>query len=33
MSTKKDYSVETLRGFAIILVVMGHVIGSGSDGA
>lgn len=32
MSTKKDYSVETLRGFAIILVVMGHVIGSGSDG-
>jgi hypothetical protein len=32
VSTKKDYSVETLRGFAIILVVMGHVIGSGSDG-
>ncbi|NRA51320.1 MAG: acyltransferase [Phaeodactylibacter sp.] len=32
MSTKKDYSVETLRGFAIILVVMGHVIGSASDG-
>lgn len=32
MSTKKDYSVETLRGVAIILVVMGHVIGSASDG-
>lgn len=28
----KDLSVETLRGIAIILVVMGHVIGSGSDG-
>jgi glucans biosynthesis protein C len=30
--TKKDLSVETLRGIAIILVVMGHVIGSKSDG-
>lgn len=29
---KKDLSVETLRGLAIILVVMGHVIGSKSDG-
>lgn len=29
---KKDQSIETLRGLAIILVVMGHVIGSGSDG-
>jgi fucose 4-O-acetylase-like acetyltransferase len=29
---KKDTSIETLRGLAIILVVMGHVIGSGSDG-
>lgn len=30
--SSKDLSVETLRGIAIILVVMGHVIGSGSDG-
>jgi fucose 4-O-acetylase-like acetyltransferase len=29
---EKDLSVETLRGAAIILVVIGHVIGSGSDG-
>ncbi len=29
---EKDLSVETLRGAAIILVVMGHVIGSGPDG-
>jgi peptidoglycan/LPS O-acetylase OafA/YrhL len=29
---EKDQSVETLRGAAIILVVVGHVIGSGSDG-
>lgn len=29
---KKDKSIETLRGLAIILVVMGHVIGSASDG-
>jgi len=29
---KKDNSIETLRGLAIILVVMGHVIGSASDG-
>ena len=28
----KDLSIETLRGIAIILVVMGHVIGSKSDG-
>nr|NQU90023.1 acyltransferase [Bacteroidota bacterium] len=28
----KDLSVETLRGLAIILVVVGHVIGSASDG-
>lgn len=32
MSKHKNYSVETLRGVAIILVVMGHVIGSGADG-
>lgn len=31
-SKKKDLSVETLRGFAIILVVLGHVIGSDKDG-
>ena len=30
--TSKDNSIETLRGLAIILVVMGHVIGSESDG-
>lgn len=29
---KKDLSIETLRGLAIILVVMGHVIGSDIDG-
>ena len=29
---EKDLSIETLRGAAIILVVIGHVIGSGSDG-
>jgi peptidoglycan/LPS O-acetylase OafA/YrhL len=29
---KKDLSVETLRGAAIILVVMGHVIGSSAEG-
>src|SRR6056297_1823840 len=28
----KDLSIETLRGIAIILVVIGHVIGSKSDG-
>jgi glucans biosynthesis protein C len=32
MKKQKNYSVETLRGVAIILVVMGHVIGSGADG-
>ncbi|MCB0821975.1 MAG: acyltransferase [Bacteroidales bacterium] len=32
LSPKKDASVETLRGFAIILVVLGHVIGSDSGG-
>lgn len=31
-SRKKDSSVETLRGMAILLVVMGHVIGSDSSG-
>ncbi|CAH8283601.1 acyltransferase-like protein [Mariniflexile fucanivorans] len=29
---KKDQTVETLRGAVILLVVIGHVIGSGSDG-
>ncbi|MEI7662067.1 MAG: acyltransferase [Bacteroidota bacterium] len=29
---EKDLTVETLRGAVIILVVIGHVIGSGSDG-
>lgn len=28
----KNLNIETLRGFAIVLVVMGHVIGSESDG-
>ncbi len=32
MSLTKDYSIESLRGLAIILVVIGHVIGSASDG-
>jgi glucan biosynthesis protein C len=32
MKREKNYSVETLRGAAIILVVMGHVIGSAADG-
>ena len=32
VKANKDLSVETLRGIAIILVVMGHVIGSKSDG-
>lgn len=32
MKREKNYSVETLRGVAIILVVIGHVIGSGADG-
>lgn len=32
VATKKNTSIETLRGLAIILVVMGHVIGSASDG-
>lgn len=32
MKKEKNYSVETLRGAAIILVVAGHVIGSASDG-
>lgn len=31
-TSKKDTSIETLRGLAIILVVIGHVIGSGPDG-
>lgn len=29
---KKDSTIETLRGIAILLVVVGHVIGSGPDG-
>ncbi len=29
---EKDLTIETLRGAVIILVVIGHVIGSGSDG-
>jgi glucans biosynthesis protein C len=32
ITREKDLSVETLRGAAIILVVMGHVIGSSSEG-
>jgi fucose 4-O-acetylase-like acetyltransferase len=32
MTKEKNYSVESLRGAAIILVVAGHVIGSASDG-
>lgn len=32
MSTQKNLSVETLRGIAIVLVVAGHVIGSGPEG-
>lgn len=28
----KDSTIETLRGAVIIMVVIGHVIGSGSDG-
>jgi fucose 4-O-acetylase-like acetyltransferase len=28
----KNLNIDTLRGFAIVLVVMGHVIGSESDG-
>ncbi len=31
-ASKKDLSVETMRGFAIILVVLGHVIGSDTPG-
>jgi len=30
--SKKNYSIETVRGFAILLIVIGHVIGSKSDG-
>lgn len=32
MSTQKNLSIETLRGIAILLVVVGHVIGSGPSG-
>ena len=32
MSSKKNLSIETLRGIAILLVVIGHVIGSTPDG-
>lgn len=28
MANKKNMSIETLRGIAILLVVVGHVIGS-----
>ena len=31
-NVEKNLSVETLRGIAILLVVVGHVIGSGPDG-
>ncbi len=32
INSKKDLTIETLRGLAIILVVMGHVIGSDTEG-
>ena len=32
MKVQKDTTIETLRGAVIILVVIGHVIGSESDG-
>lgn len=32
MAEQKNLSIETLRGVAILLVVVGHVIGSGPDG-
>lgn len=32
MSTRKNLSIETLRGITILLVVVGHVIGSAPDG-
>lgn len=32
VETKKNLSIETLRGIAILLVVVGHVIGSGPSG-
>ena len=32
MQAEKDTTIETLRGAVIILVVIGHVIGSASDG-
>ncbi|WP_276856635.1 acyltransferase family protein [Bacteroides fluxus] len=32
MANKKNMSIETLRGIAILLVVVGHVIGSDPDG-
>lgn len=32
MSSKKNLSIETLRGIAILLVMIGHVIGSVPDG-
>ncbi|MEG2282145.1 MAG: acyltransferase [Rikenellaceae bacterium] len=32
MEKEKNLSIETLRGFAILLVVIGHVIGSAPDG-
>lgn len=32
-NAEKNLSVETLRGIAILLVVVGHVVGSGPGGA
>ena len=32
MNSPKNLSIETLRGIAILLVVIGHVIGSAPDG-
>ena len=32
MKNQKNLSIETLRGIAILLVVIGHVIGSAPDG-
>ena len=32
VNQEKNLSIETLRGIAILLVVVGHVIGSGPGG-
>ncbi|MEG2790790.1 MAG: hypothetical protein RSA98_04265 [Odoribacter sp.] len=32
MEKEKNQSIETVRGMVIVLVVMGHVIGSAPDG-